>query len=283
MFVTKKRRIESPTSILTYMQCPRKYYYRYVENLPQMPSIHLIAGDAAHKAIQAFHKTDTTDMTAEGFFEKMRNKISAQLDHAWEAKAGELARTNLSTEEKHVHYEKTKELVLKFYQYHTNKILAHKRHYSLTLFEAWQKLKPTTENSLISESYGVQGRIDATHKIDGQTIIIDYKTSKKDEMTTDCVLQLSIYTLLHKEAYGRMPDKAGIHFLRSKEILMPASVQLLNLAKHTCHNIHRQTISNDINNYPRKRSGLCKYRTGQCDYYERCMGRKIILKRFGSR
>jgi len=113
--------------------------------------------------------------------------------------------------------------------------------------------------------------VDATHEIDGETIIIDYKTSKKDRIDTECVTQLSIYTLLHKENFGRMPDRAGIHFLRSREILMPTSQQLLNLAKNTCQRIHQQTTHDDIKSYPRKPSGLCKYKTGQCDYYDKCL------------
>ncbi len=270
MLCLKKRRIESPTSILMYMQCPRKYFYHYIQRLPQMPSIHLIAGDTAHKTIQAFHNTDTTTVTPEGFFEKMRNKITEQFDQKWQEKAQELARLALSPEEKNLHYHKTKEMVTNFYHHHTNKILAYKRYYALTLFEAWQKLKPRTETSLTSENYGVQGRIDAIHDIDGETTIIDYKTSKNNEMTTDCVFQLAIYSLLHKENFGRMPDKAGIHFLRHGEIVMPTSPQLLNLAKNTCHKIHQQTTTDNIENYPRQISGLCKYRTGQCDYYQQC-------------
>lgn len=269
----KKRRTESPTSILMYMQCPRKYFYRYVQRLPQMPSIHLIAGDAAHKTIQAFHNTNLTTISMEGFFEKMRNKITEQFDQKWQEKTQELARLDLSPEEKHLHYHKTKEMVIKFYHHHTNKILAYKRYYGLTLFEAWQKLKPRTETQLASENYGVTGRIDAIHDIDGETKIIDYKTSKNNEITTDCVFQLAIYSLLHKENFRKMPDKAGIHFLRHGEIVMPTSQELLNLAKTTCHRIHQQTSHDQIENYPRKISGLCKYKTGQCDYYQQCMGK----------
>ena len=236
-----------------------------------MPSIHLIAGDAAHKAIQAFHSTNLATISMEGFFEKTRGKIIQDFEREWQNKKEEIAKLNLSGEEKHLHYQKTKEMILNFYQHHTNKIIAHKRHYALTLIEAWHKLKPRTETSLTSQAYGVQGRIDATHQIDGETIIIDYKTSKQNEINTECAIQLAIYTLLHKENCGRMPDKAGIHFLRHGEKLMPTSQQLLNLAKHTCQKIHSLTRHNNIKNYPQKRSGLCKYRTGQCDYYEKCM------------
>lgn len=273
MLSIKKRRIESPTSILTYMQCPRKYYYKYIKQLEQKPNIHLITGDAAHKTIQAFHNTDVTKIRTQGFLEKAQRTILQQFTQQWEAKKNELAKLSLDSDERWMHYDKTREMIKKFYLHHTNKIIAYKRHYNLSMLEAWHMLKPKTETSLTSESYGVQGRIDATHQLDGETIIIDYKTSKKDEITTDCVLQLAIYTLLHKEAHGRMPDKAGIHFLRHREILMPTSQQLLNLGKKTSLRIHQLTKHDTINKYPRKISGLCKYKTGQCDYYEECIGK----------
>ena len=121
--------------------------------------------------------------------------------------------------------------------------------------------------------YGVRGVIDAIHNLDGETILIDYKTSKKAELDNNCVIQLAIYTLLHKERYGKMPNKVGIHFLRHGEKIMPTSTQLLMLAKRTIHKIHHLTKHETINKYPKKISGLCKYKTGQCDYYEECMGR----------
>ena len=37
--------------------------------------------------------------------------------------------------------------------------------------------------------------------------------------------------------------------------------------------IHQATNEEDITKYPKKVSGLCKYRTGQCDYYNVCMSK----------
>lgn len=279
MLSIKKRRIESPTSILMYMQCPRRYYYRYVKQLEQKPNIHLITGGIAHSTIEAFHNTDTTNIKPEGFFEKLQGIIMEEFREKWEDKRKELEKLNLSQEEEYTHYDKTKTMISSFYQHHTNKIIRYQHCQKLSLAEAWHKLRPKTETDLISENYGVRGRIDAIHDIDRQTIIIDYKTSKKTEMDTDSVLQLAIYTLLYKERYGKMPSKAGIHFLRHGEKMMPTSPELLMLAKRTCHRIHQLTRHDNITKYLRKISGLCKYRTGQCDYYESCTGEKGPGKR----
>jgi len=274
----KKRRIESPTSILMYMQCPRKYYYRYIQRLEQKPSIHLITGGIAHSTIEAFHNTGITAIKQEGFFEKLQRKIMEQFRQKWEEKKKDLEKLNLSPEEKHEHYDKTRMMINNFYLYHTNKIISHKHFYKLSLAEAWQKLKPRTETRLTSEKYGVRAVIDAIHDIDRETTIIDYKTSKKNEIDTDCMLQLAICSLLYKERYGRMPSKAGIHFLRHGEKIIPASCQLLTLAKRTCWKIHQLTREESITEYPKKVSGLCKYRTGQCDFYNVCMVKRKEAK-----
>ena len=101
--LTKKRRMQSPTSILTYMQCPRKYYYQYIKRLEQKPNIHLITGGIAHSTIQAFHNTDITTIKPEGFFQKLQRKIMEQFNQKWEERKKDLEKLDLSPEEKYTH------------------------------------------------------------------------------------------------------------------------------------------------------------------------------------
>ena len=42
-------RILSPTSINTYLNCPRKFYLRYIQRLKSRPTIHLIRGQIVHR------------------------------------------------------------------------------------------------------------------------------------------------------------------------------------------------------------------------------------------
>jgi CRISPR/Cas system-associated exonuclease Cas4 (RecB family) len=48
------KKYQSPTSINTYLRCPRKYYLRYIKGLKSKPSIHLIRGKAVHETIAQF-------------------------------------------------------------------------------------------------------------------------------------------------------------------------------------------------------------------------------------
>lgn len=193
MLLLKKRRIESPTSVLTYLQCPRKYFYRYIKELDQIPNIHLIRGGIAHSTIEAFHNTNITTLDLKGFLERLQGRMLKHFNEKWEENKKEIARCGLTPEEKLFYYDETKAMLTNFYHHYTTNLLAYKYCYDLGLPEAHQKLKPKTETKLTSETYGVRGRIDATHELDGETIIIEYKTSKKNELNVDCVIQLAPY------------------------------------------------------------------------------------------
>ena len=46
--------MQSPSSINTYKQCPRKHFYQYILNLPTKPSIYLIRGSIVHEVLEKF-------------------------------------------------------------------------------------------------------------------------------------------------------------------------------------------------------------------------------------
>lgn len=46
----------SASSIKTYADCPKKYYYTYFGNLPKKQWDHLTLGNLCHKALEFFHK-----------------------------------------------------------------------------------------------------------------------------------------------------------------------------------------------------------------------------------
>jgi len=87
-------------------------------------------------------------------------------------------------------------------------------------------------------------------------------------------LQLGIYALLYQYKHKKTPDKAGIYFLRYKPRYISVDKELLNQAQFEIEQIHLNTQSTDIHDYPKNESGLCKFNGGQCDFYEFCFGRK---------
>ena len=57
------KRVESPSSINTFLQCNRKYYYQYIEKLPTKPSIHTVRGNIAHSTLENFYALDVSSFT----------------------------------------------------------------------------------------------------------------------------------------------------------------------------------------------------------------------------
>jgi CRISPR/Cas system-associated exonuclease Cas4 (RecB family) len=264
-------KVESPSSILTYMQCPRKYYYRYVRRLEQRPGVHLVLGGAVHSAIEAFHKFQPVDLCEETFFGSLHPGLMRHFIHEWKNNSATIERIGLRSWEESFYFRQGMVMLDNFYRHHMRMVRDVQYRSGLTFSEAFNTLRPKSEMKIYSERLGVVGVIDAVQDVDGKISIIDYKTSKKSELDEECMIQLSILALLYDERFGRSPDRVGIHFLRHGLRMLPVIPDVVEFGEKVCSRFRWVTDSDDISEYPQKKSGLCKYRTGQCDYYKNCM------------
>lgn len=118
--------------------------------------------------------------------------------------------------------------------------------------------RPKTEIKLFSKTHGVMGIVDAIFVNNGNTLLIDYKTSKKNEISEDIKVQLAIYALLFRERFGKMTDIVAIDFLKhQEERRFRASEKLIQYAAQLCSDIHKKTISNNEKDYPCQCGGWC--------------------------
>jgi len=261
-------RIQSPSSINTYKQCPRKYFYQYVLSLATKPSIHLVRGKIAHSVLEDFFKLDIKNISEKNYDFEFKVILHELLSKHWHEAKEEFEKLNLGEADVTFYLEETKQMIqfwlLEFLKNLTEQAKAK------SFIDAFQELTPKTEMYFCSEKYGVQGYIDAILKNNEGVKIIDYKTSKRDHMSPAYKLQLAIYALLYDEKYGCLPDKVGIHFLRYCENSFDVNQELLDFAKKECEMVHRKTSSKEITDYPKTISFLCKWRTGQCDFYNQC-------------
>ncbi|MBU1112053.1 MAG: hypothetical protein KJ896_04705, partial [Nanoarchaeota archaeon] len=102
-------------------------------------------------------------------------------------------------------------------------------------------------------------------------------------MKSSILLQLAIYGLLYEEKHGKLPDKVGIFFLRDQKKMLPVVPDMIQRAKAEIEMIHAHTsMTEEINDYPKKITPLCKWSTGQCDFYEVCQphGKINVRSRF---
>jgi len=263
----KFSRIQSPSSINTYKQCPRKYYYHYITELETSPSIHLIRGKIAHSVLEDFFEIDIARISEKYDFE-LKIILHELLSKHWTKSKEQLGSLEMRDSEISYYLDETKQMI-QYWLLDFLRILGQEMK-TTDLVTAFNRLKPQTEVHFCSEKMGVQGYIDAIHENDGKIKIIDYKTSARNHMSPEYRLQLAIYAALYYEKHNKLPHQVGIHFLRYNEKCLDVDEDLLDHARLEVAQVHINTQSKNIEDYPKKTSPLCKWRTGQCDFYKEC-------------
>lgn len=264
-------RIESASSITTYNTCPRKYYYSYKLDLPKKESISTLTGKAVHEALEKFFYIDVNNITKENYEIELKQRLLVLFNESW---INFLEEFNKLEIEKEVIREYYKESMSMLNNFVVDFISSVSKELSASSFvDAFNKLKPSTEVYLFSEKHNVRGYLDAVMNVNGEVFIIDYKTSSKDDVTDNYKLQLTIYALMYNERYNKLPRKAGLHFLRhGTKKFIEINEELLNDAVRQCELIKIKTSSDDINDYPKNPGHYCKWRDGECSFYNTCFG-----------
>ena len=152
------------------------------------------------------------------------------------------------------------------------KLVLEMKESKLDLITAFNKLKPVMrEEEYKDQELMVRGYVDAIHEEKGETLILDYKTSKTKEITDEYRLQLGIYAALYQKKHNKLPEKVGIWFLKTQPKFITVDESLIKDSLFEIEQVHFGTESDMIKDYPKNRSGLCKYSTGQCDFYDVCV------------
>jgi CRISPR/Cas system-associated exonuclease Cas4 (RecB family) len=233
----------SPTSINTYLRCPRKYYLKYIKGLKEKPSIHLFRGKAVHDSIARFHRIDAKKFNT---FEEIKIELLSIFNHAWLGQEEEIRKLKLPEEALNDYYYESAEMLIGWLKRHLKAIMN-------------GQTKPETEVKLFSQSHRVMGIIDAVHRQNGKALLTDYKTSKKDELTQDIKVQMAIYALLYQENFGMLPDSITIDFLKlGSQATFRVTEQFIQYATKLCREIHEKTSSKNEEDYPCKCGGWCE-------------------------
>ncbi len=271
-------RLQSPSSINTYKQCPRKYFYQYIQKLPTRPSIHLIRGSIAHTVLEKFWETDAEHIGKENFMEELTYLMKGLFIACWNKEQQKLARLGLPKEELEYYKEETVVMLANWLNHMTGRIQKEvERHMDKTFPQIWQRVRPhEIESEFQCKDLMVRGFVDYIEKEGDLIRIMDFKTSKHAKLTPEYKLQLAIYALLYEKEHKRRPDQVGLWFLKHGEIVIDVDDALLDLARFEIKQIHMGTQSKDIANYPKNVTPLCKWRTGQCDFYNTCFSHKTL-------
>jgi CRISPR/Cas system-associated exonuclease Cas4 (RecB family) len=244
--------------------------------MPTSPSIHLVRGSVAHLVLENFFTIKPSGI-ANTYKHDFQIIILELLKKYWAKLMPEFEKCNLSHEKLKAYYTETQMMLLNWLNQFIKRIDKLMQEQSLSFIDAFTALRPETEIEYKSEQYSVRGFIDVIERHNNVVRLMDYKTSAKAHITDGYKLQLAIYALLYEEKHHIRPNHVGIYFLNEGEQLLVVNDDLINHAKFMIEQIHSSTDGiDDINDYVKKVSPLCKWSNGQCDFYDYCFNNKPI-------
>jgi CRISPR/Cas system-associated exonuclease Cas4 (RecB family) len=233
----------SPTAINMYLRCPRKFYLRYVRKLKSKPSIYLIRGMAVHSALARFFSLKITPDTE---ISGLKLNLLTFFHEAWSKQSETVYKLGLAQDD-----------IDKIYIESINMLYAWYSRFLETVSKGIHK--PRTEVKLFSRKDNLMGIIDAIYEIKGHVLLVDYKTSGKDDITADIEVQMALYALLYLENHGKLPDLVAVDFLQSgARKFFPATQELVHEARSLCSEISAKTMSRKEEDYPCTCGGWCE-------------------------
>ncbi len=264
------RRVESPSSINTFKQCARKYYYQYILKLPTGESIHLLRGKLVHSVLEKFYEIDSKTISKENHREQLSFYIKNLFNAYWSKNEKAMRKCLESDKQLEFYYEESAMMMANWLTNFFRKI--EPLFEAMSFQEAFESLKPLAiEEEFKDEQLQVRGFVDYIEEENGKIRIMDYKTSKSFHISDEYRLQLGIYALLYEKQHGQKPHEVGIWFLKDKEVTIPVTQELIDNARKEIEQIHLSTNSDKIEDYPVTITPLCKWKTGQCDFYDFCV------------
>lgn len=237
-------RILSPTAINTYLSCPRKFYFRYIEKRKSRPSIHLIRGQIVHRTLHAFHKNHPKLIPATPI-SAIREELIGTFNRLWDRANRQLSSLKLD------------QATLESFRNESERMLLNFSHW---LLKNDLKVPDFSELRLYSKNLRLLGIIDAVHQHTGQPVLVDYKTSKKVLITDDMTRQAALYALLYKDKFDKIPEAVYIHFLVEPGDPIPIHIDehLIDYGKILIESVRDKTISQDKADYPCTCGGFCE-------------------------
>jgi len=267
----KAARMQSPSSILCYKQCPRKYYYQYIAKLPTKENIHLVRGKLVHAVLESFFDLNTTGIIQQNYVERLTNHLKDLFHKEWDRQKPSIRKHCKSDYDVVHYYEDTLQMMANWLNHIFLRL--HPLIKEIPFQEAFARIKPAMiEEEFRSPDLNVRGFIDYIEHHGDEVKIMDYKTSKHGEMTPEYRLQLAIYALLYSEKFGKHANKVGLWFLKHGEVTMDVTEELINDARFEIEQIHLNTQTVDMADYPKNVGPLCRWSSGECDFYRVCFG-----------
>lgn len=245
------------TRVSTYLKCPQRYKFIYVDGLPTAPRSYFSFGNSIHKALEEFYKCDIRQMRI-----PPSSFLLELLDRHWSSAGYSSKREELRAKEE------AKKLLMSFYR--------------AEIFNYKPALAVEKEFSFTFEGYEFKGRIDRVDLISSDKIVlVDYKTNSISPSygktnggstfyeETSYKMEEFLQPLVYKVgAEAVFPDKQVerivFHYLKHGEkVLFSIGDDAIEKGMEKI----REVLSGILENrFTPKPNGYCK----QCEFIDRC-------------
>jgi len=190
-----KRPRLSPSRINTFIGCPMKYRFQYVESVPSLPSEAMVRGSFVHRVLELLlgrEKSERTLDAARNDFDTAQQEFRGRDDFRLLAldDSGEAA-----------FWESGRECVRAYYR------IERPHEANVVELEKWVSA-PLGE-------FDVAGFIDRLERDDQGLVVSDYKTGapKPRHFSTDYLRQLTYYALMCESQLSETPHSVRIYYL----------------------------------------------------------------------
>ncbi len=289
----------SPSSINTFSQCPRKWFFDYIKARTSKQTIHLIRGNVVHKVLEDIFKTRYFP-SGEAFRISMMKKSLSIFEGYWKEDFKDFEFDD-DTQNK-IFYDESKIMVERFITKFCDNIqhgISAKKYSNETqgyyftrplMKELWicdekkiqfdgkwkRKFVKKEDLEDMEDTLHVGGFIDSVQKdFDNNLILVDYKTSTKykNVFTEDYMRQLSIYSYLWYKQTGELPKYVCVNYLKYDEsFYLLVTNDLIKYAINEIKNMRNNIIDFGLEKekYFCKESKLCEW----CSHQNDCISLK---------
>ncbi|PIO00648.1 hypothetical protein COT72_00240 [archaeon CG10_big_fil_rev_8_21_14_0_10_43_11] len=216
----------SPSKIVTYTSCARKFWYRYIKKLPEPDSPHAIRGTLFHKVLEDFYDMIQADMLKQHKnWELLADKFSHILNTIMAMEWNKLSQKHRSVfDDEKKWQDETREFLRFFaikeaYRMHNffKKNSADDKWFSSN-FERYFKPKSREEYIKIDNLHGY---IDKVVNVFGRGVgVVDYKSGENGIPHTiddSHLLQLKTYAYMYEKKNNALPLHLSIYYAKTGE------------------------------------------------------------------
>jgi CRISPR/Cas system-associated exonuclease Cas4 (RecB family) len=235
----------SLSALKTIQACGRQYWYRYIQKEKTKPTVYLAFGKAVHKVIDTIHKKNNfTDSFWQREWDRVWFEESSRVENWSGFKKGSFTTSGQKM----------------LADYVDNNMLAN-------VVESELKF-PVKDEPYAIGPYKVRGVIDQLRKVDGRSLIVDFKTSGKepDPLILRADPQWTIYWDYARHKLQEENPLLALYHLKSGKLIYtertPEDVDIvLDSLREAQSKVSQEMFSRSI-------GYQCQY----CDFKDICLG-----------